>query len=298
MEHTTLEQAISNNDADQVRAVLSQGTDPNGETENCHLPLFLAAWRSGELVKILLEAGALPTLRDRIFQETALHYAKSYAAALPLLAAGADVNAVSMEGRTPLQAAAATGDVRLVKELLKRGAAPNPKSHPFSPLHTAVEGMKTKVVEVLLEAGADPNTVAMEGITPLMTAARSRRKQSAEIIKMLVAAGADPNAQQGQGEGRTPLWWAAVDGTADVVNAILASGASIDKETSRYGGTALTSAVYEKRADTAAALLAAGADPDARFADNHPDSTRRGYSARDLGAVCRNKEIQALFPKP
>jgi cytohesin len=292
----TLEEALVSQDVALVRTLLSDGADPNAETENCHLPLFLAARRSGELVQLLLDAGASPTQRGRIFQETALHHATSSAAALPLLALGLDVNAVSKEGRTPLQLAACSGDVGLVKLLLKHGADPNPDSHPYSPLHAAVEGADTKVLAVLLEAGGDPNTVASEGITPLMTAGSSRKKKAPEIVRMLIAAGANPNTQQG--DGRSPLWWAAVEGTVETVKTLLAGGAAVDfSEDSLYGGTPLTAAVYERRADTAAALLAAGADPDARISDKHPDETRRGKSARDLAAASRDKKIQSLFPK-
>jgi cytohesin len=297
METTTLEKAITSKDMALVKKLLSDGADPNAETENCHLPLFLAAWTgSGELVQLLLDSGAVATQRHRVFQEIALHHARSFNAALLLLQAGSDVNAVSTEGRTPLQIAASEGDLALIKLLLQRGADLNPGSHPFSPLHAAVEKKRTKVVATLIQAGGDPNAVASEGFTPLMTAASSRSKQSVDIIKILLAAGANPNAQQGGGDGRSPLWWAAVEGSVDAVKALVDGGAIVDFKISKDGETALTAAVYQGRDDTAAALLAAGADPDHRIA-NHPDPGRRGKSARDLAAASRNKKLQALFAK-
>jgi ankyrin repeat protein len=292
----TLEEALVSQDAASARTLLNAGADPNAETENSHLPLFLAAWTgNGGLVQLLMDSGASPARRDRIFQATALHHATSSAAALPLLKAGLDVNATSNEGRTPLHQAASIGDLSLVKLFLKEGANPNQGSPP--PLHAAVEAGKTKVAEVLLAAGADPNTAALEGITPLMKAARVRNKRAADMIQVLLSGGANPNAQQGEGDGRSPLWWAAVEGTVEAVKAILAGGAAVDLKTSRYGETALTAAAYEGRADTAAALLAAGADPDACIADNHPDPERRGKSARELAAISRNNKIQSLFSK-
>lgn len=76
----------------------------------------------------LLSAGADPLLRD-VIQRTALHHAAiagNDAAAELLVAAGAEVDAVDNDGRTPLWHAAALNlpDSAVVDVLLRAGADP------------------------------------------------------------------------------------------------------------------------------------------------------------------------------
>ncbi len=70
----------------------------------------------------------------------------------------------------------------------------------------------------------------------------------------------EPNA-----EGFTPLGLAAFFGNADALQVLLANGAAVDDpDRSRFGNTALDSAVAANHADVARALLAAGANPNVR----------------------------------
>jgi uncharacterized protein len=55
------------------------------------------------------------------------------------------------------------------------------------PLTIACVNANPKMVEALLKAGADANTVFSEGETALMTASRTG---NAEVVKLLLAAGA------------------------------------------------------------------------------------------------------------
>jgi ankyrin repeat protein len=110
------------------------------------------------------------------------------------------------------------------------------------------------IVDLLLDAGADPNTSLRGGETALMTAARTGRMGPVEA---LFAHGADVNAKEASQQ--TALMWAAAEGHADVVRYLIKAGADF-RSPLDSGFTPLLFAVREGRAEVAKALLAAGAD--------------------------------------
>lgn len=91
-----------------------------------------------------------------------------------------------------------------VKRLIERGSNPNATKVEFgekTPLLVAIEVGSPKIVEALLESGADPKCGAAKGKeTPLHLAAQSGvdsdrgNAAAVEIMRLLTKAGADPNA--------------------------------------------------------------------------------------------------------
>ena len=100
----------------------------------------------------------------------------------------------------------------------------------------------------------------------------------------LVGQGADVNAAQG--DGTTPLHWAAYQLDTDLVKKLIAKGASANTS-NRYGATPLGEAAKAANAEIVALLLKAGADVDARArwmsrsssSTPAPTSTRRSRGA-------------------
>ncbi|KAJ9537571.1 hypothetical protein OSB04_030304 [Centaurea solstitialis] len=97
-------------------------------------------------------------------------------------------------GWTMLHVGARRGDLKEVKRLLNEGmdanvAALGPKSHGVTPLHLAAKGGHVKVMDELLERGAniDARTKGACGWTPLHTAAKERDRRA---IRFLVENGA------------------------------------------------------------------------------------------------------------
>jgi ankyrin repeat protein len=158
--------AVENCQINEVQRLLHEGEDPN-ETAQCYgTPLHFAARCCG---------------KDPLKTEAYLVIAGL------LLRAGADVHSHQCWGGTALHLAAARGNIRLSKLLLKFGADANSQmdQEGRTPLHRAVALGDPKTVAFLLSRGVQINVVAGEnpmrespilyehlGMTPLHVAAR------------------------------------------------------------------------------------------------------------------------------
>jgi ankyrin repeat protein len=133
----------------------------------------------------------------------------------------------------------------------------------------------------LLDAGGDPNAVANDGETLLMTVARGGHVEAA---RLLIERGADLEARE-QWHGQTALMWAAAQGHPDMLRELLAHGADVnarsnheewerqitseprDKWLPPGGLTALLFAARENCAACLPVLVKAGADINATTPD-------------------------------
>jgi uncharacterized protein len=197
--------------------------------------------------------------------------------ALRLLAKGANPNALTADGATPLMYAAANEDLELVRALLKAGADVKLKNRfGTSALTEAAIVGSAPIIGALLKAGADPNTRNPEGETPLMAVARAGKIEAA---RLLLDAGADINAKERWGE-QSALMWAAAQSQAEMVKFLAARGADVNahgvirqwerkviteprpKDMNKGGFTPLLYAAREGCVECARHLIGAGADPD------------------------------------
>jgi ankyrin repeat protein len=173
-------EAIDQQDVNRVAALLSQGADPNTLlVESPHWRPLAAAleevgWYDGpmEIVRLLLQAGADPNGWDGEHNSTPLHLAmrlNNKEAIQLLLEAGADPNLVSAEGESALSWAVEQGDVEMAKLLLRHGAGKtiNAFGPPcgYTPLDFAARKLSLPLIELLLEAGADPEAPDEDGYT-------------------------------------------------------------------------------------------------------------------------------------
>ena len=139
-------------------------------------------------------------------------------------------------GATPLLSAANHGNVAVVKLLLDSGANINKQSgtEKINPLYGAVDSGHFAIVTLLIGAGANINQQNRLGETPLYCAAE---KNYTEIALILIKAGANANLTE-NGYGMSPLHKAAVFGNVAIINALVAAGANLDRQT-RSGATPL-----------------------------------------------------------
>ena len=291
-----------------VRDLLLKKADPNAAQVDGSTALHWTVQANDlELTDLLLKAGAKPSPANVTGATPLLLAATNGNAAMitRLLAAGADPNApLTNSNDTALMIASRTGKIDAVRALLDRGAKPNTQETwgGTTAIMWAASERHPDVVKLLIERGADvnirsyyvpsasgrgfegttpiPNKPQGEGfeefasgwLTPLMMAARENGIESAKLI---VKAGADINARAG--DGKDALSLALFDGSWEVADFLLDSGAKVN-QTDAQRFTPLFWAVDRRNMETAPnfpwmetrdplplikKLLAAGADPNA-----------------------------------
>jgi len=137
----------------------------------------------------------------------------------------------------------------------------------------------------LLEA--DPQSVnawAPDGFQPLGLAAFFGQPAAAEL---LLARGGDLNAPSRNGMGVTALHAALAGPTPEIARALIAAGADVNARQAQDGVTPLQEAAHTGRLDLVRLLLEAGADPSVRDA--------KGRSAADFAAEQGHSEIATLL---
>lgn len=111
---------------------------------------------------------------------------------------GADVDKKNDNGTTPLNFAIAGNNVRVVEFLVKHGVSIDHKNlHGSTPLHYAITGLYSlspKIPIILIEAGADVNTLDGKGNSPLYKLRKQKQygwgAYEEKIEQMLISRGA------------------------------------------------------------------------------------------------------------
>jgi ankyrin repeat protein len=184
-----------------------------------------------------------------------------------LLYKGANVNAIGDGGMTPLFCFPDDKETPfdLVQRLVDKGADVNAKlwlNRNWTVLVNYVIKGNIKIVEFLIDHGADPNIHDIEG-TPLQMAIHHKRNEDMAVF--LVESGAK---LQEFSFGNTDLHLAAIWGFADLVRALVKHGANVNA-INDYGRTPLYYAAIHGHRKAAEVLIAAGADKSAIMGTNY-----------------------------
>lgn len=202
-------EAIKKDDAPAVTRAIRDGADVNALYGKGTLvtALMVAADSDAAAVTGVLLANKAEVNRTNKWGATALMNAcrnNFTNVAKLLLQKKADVEVSENAGLNALMFAAEADAFGAVKLLLEHGARVNgPRdSYGMTPLIRAIKGRSDRVVELLVEKGADVNagivaTNDFAGTTPLMYAAGWK---SPPIVKLLVKHGADLKARNKAGQ--------------------------------------------------------------------------------------------------
>lgn len=156
-------------------------------------------------------------------------------------------------------------------------------------LHMAAEWGLCEVVELLLDAGEDVDSVAEDGTVPLVSLIGSKhvnREDMEKICKLLIARKANVNAAR-VSDGATALLMAAQDGYEGVAKALIDAGADVNARSTRCSGwTTLHYASHGNHVSLAKLLLEKGANSGAISTD-----TEDGWAALHVAARYGNIEV-------
>jgi len=294
LSETALMAALSGyeNVNDCVTLLLERGADVNLVSKAGEIALKFAA-QQPDIVHRLLAAGADPNVGHG---ETVLMAAVQGGAeesVMLLLDAGADINAVTVDGDSALRVAYGTKQDNIAQILLGRGAC-EPETARTN-LRAAILWHRTEDALRLISEGADIDVSDIHGDSPLRMAIEQMSDLS--VVEALLKNGADinqppseklrDNPYEVRREG-TPLIKSVAKGRAELIRLLLAYGA--DPNLACHGYRALPDAVLNltdpthetrpERLEIVRALLEAGASPNIHDGGEGltplQESTRRG----------------------
>ena len=302
---SALMHALNAAQGESVKVLIAAGANVNLVDSDGQTALMLAVrGRSVESVAALLQAGAASTINHKDNEGlTALLYAvtQSYFLVLEnvkaLIAAGANVDGVNVNGETPLLIAVQRNDVELVKLLLAAHASVNIKSKNGTTPLTTVRPDSTRtdpqILSLLIAAGGAVNEVNQNGETPLMVAVS--KQHNSTIVKALLEKGAGSSINARNKSGKTALMYAATYSDGEVVQTLLAAGANVN-DTDATGRTVLmhaTGSSSSSKLEIVRLLISTGANVNATDAGGKTALLHLTHSSIDDSDSAVLKELVA-----
>jgi ankyrin repeat protein len=298
---TPLHLATIRNRHDAIRLLIERGADLNKRDfpDNAAPMHFAAAHGDFETLRLLVEAGAdIEGHGDDhavgvLGWATCFHQVRHEVAAY-LLDHGATLNvwtAIALDRPNELRELIAQDPALLTARMSRN-------QHRRTPLHHAAAKNRLRMVQLLLELGADPNATDAAGATALTTASQERADPA--VISALAAAGAkldllaaintsrfdeaeamlreNPSRIGSDGADTIALHLAVSKNNLIALRWLLAHGIAINAKRSIWdcNSTALHMTVESGAMDVARMLLEAGADPNIR--DDKFDATALGWA--------------------
>ncbi|KAF2995333.1 Ankyrin repeat domain-containing protein 44 [Curvularia kusanoi] len=260
---TALMAAVQDHRREVVQLLLRLApTSVNIEDNRGHTPVQEAfEMRDMELVEMILSIGDFSDTKrtNNYLLLGASEHSLTSVATRMLQEPATDPDCKDANGRTPLFIAAISGCDAIVYMLLgtHKVTLEFRDEDERTPLMEAVFYGHSKVVEILLDHGANLSSVSRDGSFPLFEAAC---ENNLEMVKLLLAKGADVDFC---GERGTALAGAASGGNYESVELLIRSGANVNAEVPGMGSI-LRNAVVQEKKNMVRLLIQHGADVNAR----------------------------------
>ena len=245
-----------------LQAIIDHDAHVNATNKRGHSALMMASVKGNiDAVNVLLKAGADPDITDAN-GNTCIHLSMyevwKRKVLQTLIDHGANVNATDKDCQTALVVASDKGNTDAINVLLTAGADPNiADANGNTCLHFAVhQGCNKEVVQMIIDHGAHVNIANKNGLTALMIACE---RGNIDVINVLLEAGSDPDITDAS--GNTCLQCSVLQGCSiEVLQTIIDHGAQVNA-TNKNGQTALMMASDCGYLNGINMLLRAGADP-------------------------------------
>jgi len=200
-----------------------------------------------------------------------------------LLKAGADLEAKTEDGYTPLRVAVERDQVDFAIWLTEKHKAKIDCVDDLGEtiLTYAVRINRPSLIDFLLDNGAIVDMVDDRNLSPSMVAARA---DNSDIIRLLVTRGAPVDATNS--DGKTALHFAASSGSAAAAETLLVLGANVDAK-DEQGNTPLHESCKHSKFSVSARLVAWKADLSQKGGD--------GLSPLALALCCNDNDTVTLL---
>ena len=254
-----LASAVASGDLAIAETLLELGVHPDARRPDQSTALEAAiVMQDQQMATLLLAHDANSRERAYLEQVVELEQERNDLLAL-LIISGAAVDATADNQNGPLHMAAVSGRVEQTRDLLAAGADPNLLGKSGKPLVILLQQLfepqqSFPLIDMLLEAGADPTLPDSQGAVALTVAADRGDQRLAE---RLVAAGGSLDART----LNTALARAVSYRKPESAELLLSLGADANAR-GMQGMSLLEEAARRDAVDVAAALLDAGASPD------------------------------------
>ena len=272
----------SNANLEIIQALIDAGADVNVK-DNYGLSALMVAVKMNknfEVIKLLIDAGADVNAKDNE-GNTALSIAKQHNASPEIikLLTGKNTNFLDVNWWK-------TATLEDVKTEIANGADVNAKVEygkmrimpilgiaiaKFFNNQNSNNDENYKIIELLIDAGADVNAEILSGVIPMSlltyTLSSTENDESIKVLEKLINSGANVNAQSGMRFAETsPLMLALIENKdIEIIKTLIDAGADVNAFSKGIlGTTALMVAAQGKNSEITQMLIDAGADVNAK----------------------------------